>query len=185
MTTVRTRSLVGTLLALSAGAAGAESLCRLGEETVFACTTGHPERKDFSLCAAPMNATRPEQQWLQFRVGLRGKVEQSYPHERAGSLQRFEGSRTREDDRMSYVFINGTSLHELKLEQLKLDRPLFKTPIKAELVIQNGKQKTTSECSDQFIGDYWAKLAKLAPLTRQPAGAENSLVTQFGQDRSR
>lgn len=89
------------LLASSSLVVAADSLCRPGETTYFACPTA--DGRQVALCGhafdtdklgLPVATANP---WLQYRYGRPGKLDMQWPAHRAGSLQKFSAGKLRLD----------------------------------------------------------------------------------------
>jgi hypothetical protein len=75
------------LVLVSVSAEAADGLCLDREQTIFSCATGK-SAKWISVCASP--ALDKKDSYLQYRFGMREKIELQFPAEKNSSIPQFK-----------------------------------------------------------------------------------------------
>ena len=89
-----------------------QSHCHKGEVTYFSCQTTQTE-KVISICGSVISDEPADDSWLQYRFGRIGKIELTYPIQKKGSTQKFEGIHFNRYSVASLRFINNKTLYEV------------------------------------------------------------------------
>lgn len=80
--------VVATLCAIPLTVFGADTHCTPDEKVVFSCSVG---KKTVSICSSPKFS--PTQGYLQYRFGVPGKVEMTFPEAKVHPKGKFEVNR--------------------------------------------------------------------------------------------
>jgi len=154
--------IIGAAVALLCPLLHAASLCHPGEVDYFSCkTTLHG--KVASVCGNITNREIDEHSWVQYRFGKAGAVEFTYPSEKSGSINKFEGNHFNKYGVIDLRFMNKDVLYSVALYSAYSGEDALERPHpSAQIHVQEGlKRARTIKCARIDQARYYPAFSAL------------------------
>lgn len=151
------KSILVALIACFTGNAFGQSHCATDETEYFSCQI-KKSFKIISLCGNAQNSELKTNGWLQYRFGVIGKPELTYPSSKSNSSEKFELNyfHPREDNHevIDLRFLNGKSLYSIELVRAS-------SHIVGGINVMTGKKRISLNCDGEVNKLYWSRLLSL------------------------
>jgi hypothetical protein len=156
-----------------------QSHCHKGEVVYFSCQTTQTE-KVISICGSAINDEPSDDSWLQYRFGQIGKIELTYPIEKKGSIQKFEGIYFNRYNVVSLRFINNKTLYDVSDSMGREDENSHEQILpSAGITVSLSKTKSLNiKCKNIYHGPHFGSFTQLAISLGQQNG-ETDFLSDF------
>lgn len=154
---LRLKNILVALIACFAGNAFSQSHCATDETEYFSCQI-IKSFKVTSLCGNAQNSELKTNGWLQYRFGIIGKPELTYPSSKSSSSEKFELNyfhpRGENHEVIDVRFLNGNTLYSIELVRTS-------SHIAGGINVMTGEKRVSLNCDGEVNKLYWSQLLSL------------------------
>lgn len=176
--------IVAALVALTLASSfswATETLCQKDEVNFFSCKT-KANGKIISICSNIEDFEINDDSWLQYRFGKPHAVELVYPHQKAGSISKFEGNNFSKYNVVDLRFINKKTLYSVSVEASYSGEEASKrSRFSGGVSVEIAKSKPVSiDCANSTsVRKYYSQFARLNDSLRYKNGEKTDLLFHF------